>query len=209
MVGTLKRAYSGGSLHHAYLLRTEGMSPELSSFFGEVSGDPQNVFQYTADQLTVDAARHIRSTVGQAHSGTRVVVIRSKSLTPQAQNALLKAIEEPIEGTHFFLLIPTGVMVLDTVRSRCIELLDNTHAKQEAAVLVSANYLSRKKIIAPVLASDDARTKAQELLRSELKSAHTSGQPSGILLELSRALELLGQPGTSPKLILEHLAAIL
>ncbi len=51
--------------------------------------------------------------------GKRVVIIDSaESLNPQAGNSLLKALEEPPEGTFFFLIAPSSKHVLPTLRSR-------------------------------------------------------------------------------------------
>jgi DNA polymerase-3 subunit delta' len=53
--------------------------------------------------------------------GTRVVVIdEAHALTPEAQNALLKLIEEPPPSTLFVLVTHSVESLLPTVRSRCV-----------------------------------------------------------------------------------------
>lgn len=50
----------------------------------------------------------------------RVIIIDEvESLNPQAANSLLKILEEPSEGTYFFLIALSGAHVLSTIRSRC------------------------------------------------------------------------------------------
>ena len=53
-------------------------------------------------------------------SGNRAVLIRdAENLTVQAQNSLLKILEEPPENTYFFLTSSHPELLLTTVRSRC------------------------------------------------------------------------------------------
>jgi DNA polymerase-3 subunit delta' len=57
---------------------------------------------------------HLRSL-----SGNRVIIIDSaQTLNPQAANALLKTLEEPPEGTFFFLIAPSVAGLMPTIRSR-------------------------------------------------------------------------------------------
>ena len=52
--------------------------------------------------------------------GNRVVIIdNADHMTVQAQNALLKIIEEPPESTFFLLTVSHGEMMLNTIVSRC------------------------------------------------------------------------------------------
>ncbi|XGC81685.1 DNA polymerase III subunit delta' [Bdellovibrio bacteriovorus] len=52
-------------------------------------------------------------------SGNRVIIIdQAQTLNPQAANSLLKTLEEPPEGTFFFLIAPSVAGLLPTIRSR-------------------------------------------------------------------------------------------
>lgn len=52
--------------------------------------------------------------------GRRAVLLnRAEKMTPQAQNALLKTLEEPDAHTTFFLLCEDSTVMLQTVKSRC------------------------------------------------------------------------------------------
>lgn len=51
--------------------------------------------------------------------GNRVIIIdQAQTLNPQAANALLKTLEEPPEGTFFFLIAPSVAGIMPTIRSR-------------------------------------------------------------------------------------------
>lgn len=52
--------------------------------------------------------------------GRRVIVMENaERMTPQAQNCLLKTLEEAQEGTYFFLTSDHETAILPTIRSRC------------------------------------------------------------------------------------------
>ncbi len=48
-----------------------------------------------------------------------ILIHRAEQMNVQAQNALLKLLEEPPENTFFILLTPDASQLLDTIRSRC------------------------------------------------------------------------------------------
>lgn len=55
-----------------------------------------------------------------SEGGGRVVLLENaQRMTIQAQNALLKSLEEPVEGTRFILTASGDTGLLSTVRSRC------------------------------------------------------------------------------------------
>ena len=76
----------------------------------------------------------IREMIGQAQimpneaSGKAFVIHEAELMNTQAQNALLKLLEEPPRGVVLILSTATPSMLLETVRSRCIELTENDDA---------------------------------------------------------------------------------
>lgn len=72
--------------------------------------------------IPVDAMRELLHRFGQtALSGGRKVAViwGAERLGEEAANAFLKTLEEPPEGSTFFLVTPAPASVLATVRSRC------------------------------------------------------------------------------------------
>ena len=55
--------------------------------------------------------------------GGRIFIISAAGMTSEAQNALLKTLEEPSAEAIFFLLVPTPETLLPTLRSRMQSLL--------------------------------------------------------------------------------------
>jgi DNA polymerase-3 subunit delta' len=72
------------------------------------------------------------------HDGIRVVIIdEAHALTPEAQNALLKLIEEPPPNTLFILVTDHIETLLPTVRSRCMAIYFPRLSPDEVAGLLS------------------------------------------------------------------------
>lgn len=72
--------------------------------------------------VKVDAVRAVLSQLATfpPEDGNRVVLLFDMdAFTPQAQNALLKAVEEPDDHTYFLLTAVSEQAVLPTIRSRC------------------------------------------------------------------------------------------
>ena len=73
--------------------------------------------------LSVDQIRELRAEafVKPHQAVNRVFIIEDASrMNPQAQNALLKVLEEPPKNVVFILLVPSKTMLLDTIISRCV-----------------------------------------------------------------------------------------
>lgn len=85
-------------------------------------GASESTFEYAPEtaQLKIEQARDILSRLSLQRVGrARVIVIdQAHAMNPQAANALLKALEEPPEGTYFVLVTPLASAVLPTIRSR-------------------------------------------------------------------------------------------
>ena len=69
--------------------------------------------------LSIDEARNIAELQERksAGGGKKIFIISAESITEEAQNALLKVLEEPTSETHFFILSPQDTL-LPTLRSR-------------------------------------------------------------------------------------------
>lgn len=79
----------------------------------------------TSEEKGIAASKKI---IAQAHKQpfeskqNSLLIIEAQNLTLEAQNALLKTLEEPSEKTQLILTAPTTDSVLPTIASRCIEI---------------------------------------------------------------------------------------
>lgn len=73
------------------------------------------------NQIKVEKSREILDFLSlQKSSKYRVVIIdQAQDMGPVAANTILKILEEPPEGTVFFLIAPSAQHLLSTIRSRC------------------------------------------------------------------------------------------
>lgn len=78
------------------------------------------VIQPTGMHIKMEQAKEVLEFLSlKSLSGNRVIIIdQAQNLNPQAANSLLKTLEEPPEGTFFFLTAPSASGLLSTIRSR-------------------------------------------------------------------------------------------
>lgn len=102
----------------------EGTHPDIVSVrpgFAVNSDQPGR----SKNGIAVDEIREVVRLCGE-HTyagGRRIVRIeQAEKMNPSAQNALLKTLEEPIEGTVFLLLTDSPSLLLQTIISRCRQL---------------------------------------------------------------------------------------
>ncbi len=78
--------------------------------------------------------------------GERTVVIDgAEDMTTEAQNCLLKTLEEPPSGTHFFLLAEYPEAMLPTIRSRCVHIRMTGMAEDALAALLEAEGAGKEE----------------------------------------------------------------
>lgn len=134
--------------------------------------------------IGVEQVRDTLERVGQ-HAfggGTRAVVVEpAEAMTPQAQNALLKSLEEPPADVVFLLLSHEPSMLLPTIRSRCSQikltawtderlsrvLLERGYAEQRVRAAVAAAGGNIGQALA-LLEPSEQDAKAREWVQSAL-----------------------------------------
>ena len=107
--------------HHAYIVF--GYTPE------ELCANRcEGLFLIQTDTgIGVDEIRELHGYAFQATgTGNRKIILSTPSISFQAQNALLKMMEETEQGTYFFLCVPQGTEILGTLLSRCYLIDKNT-----------------------------------------------------------------------------------
>lgn len=112
------------NLHHAYLILGERALSEslLLSSFEEMGlremGNP-DFHAYRVESFDIASARALRERAMEKPFGEKkIFLISAERFTPEAQNALLKTLEEPGENMHFFILLREQDLLLPTLLSR-------------------------------------------------------------------------------------------
>jgi DNA polymerase III delta prime subunit len=206
--------------HHAYLLieeEVENLFPFLKKHHGiESKGNP-DFFYEKHDSFGIDESRKLKELhVSKAFTpgGKRIFVIETRAITHEAQNSLLKIFEEPHDDTHFFLLMPSAVTLLPTLRSRLFII---ESAKGEHDGLAEAKKflkLSQKEKIDVVdeLAkriSDEEITKGEAMEFLAALEIILSDQPEKNMKALKailKARDYMNDRAPSVKQLLEYVA---
>lgn len=134
--GVCRQCRNALSLHHPDIIEVEGGKGPRS--------------------FSVDAVRKVRTSaaVGPNDAARKIyLLIHVQNMTEQAQNALLKIIEEPPPYALFLLTCDSRFRVLPTVRSRCMELSLAPVSEDEAVEALCARDAG--------LSQTDARTAAR------------------------------------------------
>ncbi len=216
------------SLHHLYLLEgaTQATPTELASFLKETrETDDAHIQVFTYSTLGVEDAAGIRRAHNEtSHDGSaQYFIVSAISVTPEAQQSLLKTFEEPRAQTHFFLLMPEMTSLLPTVRSRAqyVKLQEMHHEYiKEADQFIKASFDQRLSFVADFIKQhedeDDSgllRLHASQFIVALLEVLHKD--PKNLITKkqfFNDALTMrtyLDTRGASVKMILEHMAIAL
>lgn len=154
--------------HHAYCLvgndstrlQLTSLLREKDSIFATGNAD---FFDKKYDTFTIDDARELKEQSGIkpiADGIKKIFILSMNGITVEAQNALLKLLEEPAEYSHFFLITPSAHLLLPTVKSRLLFIqLDkekgnensNIATLDEARKFLKSNTKSRLEFIKSLL----------------------------------------------------------
>jgi DNA polymerase III delta prime subunit len=192
--------------HHAILL-----SVELPLEF-DLEIAPQ--LAYREPQFTIDMVRMLIQTAHRRPQGNneeQLIMVATEFITEEAQQALLKIIEEPPLSTKFIFVLPHGYTLLPTLESR-FERRAGSEAASDTSVFdifFTASYKERMTSIEEATKKKDHIWQAAikrglvNYLKSETNLSHRT------LSELEYVSRLLLTRGASNKFLLEHLALTL
>ena len=185
-----------------------------------------DVYVHSYQSFGIDEARELRARArSRAFDTRRVFVIATPSMTTEAQNALLKTLEEPAGEALgrsptgeplFFFIVPSPQTLLPTLRSRSqILSLESTLKESiiDTGAFLAATSQKRLDMLNPLLekGDDDKRDLAAILtfLSSLERSlgAHVSGSSEGARA-LYRARKYITDKGALVKPLLEHVALL-
>lgn len=191
--------------HHAFLYRHITQLPDFSN----VPYVDRDVLQVA--EMRINDVRALQKRVYKVPitpTGKRVVCIECVSMRVEAQNALLKLLEEPPERTEFHVVVAEPGSMLATLRSRFanVHLAGVQHGDIEGACVafLTTGYRERIETIAQQSkeSSDWVPTLVRSCMAAMFKDARLQPYRSVILNVEAQ----LSAPGSSPKMLAEHLA---
>jgi DNA polymerase-3 subunit delta' len=210
-------AYEG---HHAYLFvgPAEAIVPGLRLDLAAAE-----IIHQKWVQFGVAESRELRS--GQARqvaaAATRAYLLEFVSITHEAQQALLKVLEEPAERTSIFLVAPSADIFLPTLlsRLRVISLEPSARTAPEALARAAEFWQGAPEARLALIQKLLGESEEPAVLRAEatalvdaLEFTRRGNAPAtdeASFAQLRRARDYLRDRASSPRLILEHLALVL
>lgn len=201
------------NLGHAYLIVGEPEDAELilHKLFSQegvnLTGSP-DYFVYKEPLFGVDMARELSaSALRKAFTLRKVYFIAPEKITIEAQNALLKTFEEPVENTHFFIVARNEEFLIPTLRSR-LETMRLSSKEGEASDAKKFLKLTLKERMSFVKKFVDSEKNVSVFL-DELLGILRGSSSSEALERVYKARLISDARGASPRLILEHLSLVI
>jgi DNA polymerase III gamma/tau subunit len=185
----------------------------LNEISAPASGDDYRSLQKTT--ISIDDVRLLQEFHEQTSlSGQKTIVCAGSFITTQAQNALLKMIEEPKEGERIFLVVTHETELIPTILSRVQSHRLQAQSEQggvESFISMPAskrisfmeeNFLSMEE-------SDSKREALLSFLRSLEEYVHGTQKLTeykDLLQALPTLRQMLGNQGAPAKMIAEYVA---
>ena len=181
LIENFKNRCSNGNLSHAQLISGEdGIGKSILAEIlgklilnGDLNREYVDIINYKPSKASfgVDDVREIIDEVNKKpFEGDKKVIIihQGNKLTIQAQNALLKTIEEPPTEVYIIILCESLELILDTIKSRCeIYKLTPLNNKQIEKYINTLGNYSEEEIKASLAYGEGIPGKAERLLNDD------------------------------------------
>ena len=184
----------------------------------ETVGNPDiSVREYL--QFGVDEARELisRASTRAVKEKNRFFVIVASNMTDNAQNALLKILEEPSANASFFIIIPAPETLLPTFRSRAqiLSLSEGTEQKGkiDPSVFLKSDKSKRIEMLKVLLPKEDEERDLGSIINFlstlERELGKTGAEKMKVGLEaIYRARKYVTDKGSLLKTLLEQVALL-
>lgn len=234
---SIEKHFDKNNVHHAYLIEgaRDEVVEEIFKFLKvldvQTIGNPDFI-HITIDNFKIEEALSLRSlSVDKSFSSQKkVFVICANTFSLDAENVLLKMFEEPIENTHFFLIMPDTHVLIKTLISRFYFISagpDQIKEKKIAEKFIAMTLSNRVDFIKELLAEpdeedeegneivaiDSARSKALKFMNALEFILHKKFEKdfsdSSLFNHFFKVREFLRMPGSSAKTLMESIALII
>lgn len=221
-------------LYQSYVIEGDPQVDSLSllNFLevrGEIEKGSPDVLYQVYESFTINDSKEIKdwhSRKGISNS-KKVCIIATKFINREAEQALLKMIEEPGVNTHFFIIIPDSSALLPTIISRThtvkIEQRKDIEIQKEVINFIKSTPKERIDIVAFIIKDNKDEESSgklrhfatlfvnglESIFHKRFKENINDEKVKFVLGELQKARGYLSTPGASVKMILEHLSLVI
>lgn len=201
-----------GMQHHAICYDDPTFAKaELAAYFDAV--DPDIHIETFGDFGIAEARRlTVRASMMPVAAPKHIFVVCVTNLTHEAQNALLKLLEEPPGRVQFYLIVPKRGLLLPTLQSRLffVDSPENTATTAVSQTFTDFHHASLGDRLTQVanLSKEKATAKIEEIVAgAEIIARDTRDEK--LLRSVILVRDHLGRRGASTKMLLEDLALTL
>ena len=222
------------NLYHSYVI--EGNPEEIPYLIriyleerGDINKNSPDVLLNLYDAFNIEDGHNVKDWHKNRpiDGKKKICIIGAKFINREAEQSLLKIVEEPTEDTHFFIVVPDSSLLLGTILSR-VHLIknlksDNNFEDKLAGEFYKMNIKARIEKIAEVIKefkdnenSGGLRYYAISLINGlerivyeKWKKDLNNQDIKFILEELKNCRSFLSTPGAAVKMILEHIALVI
>lgn len=217
--------------HHAYyIVGGDSVCADLVAILSKqhkikIKGNPDfSLRKY--DVFTIDDARALKAEAetrpasADEVTAKKIFIVRMNGITIEAQNALLKLLEEPAAYVHFFLVIPSPHLLLPTIKSRIsliehgkVDISGDSDTNEEAAAFICMSVSKRldyiKKLMDDIAKEKKTKQDALNLLNAiervvyEKEGVKKAAVKLGVIV---KARSYMNDRGPSFKMLLEYVA---
>lgn len=215
-------ALKNGLDHHAYLLEGDlepsyvELMKSLTALEISALGNP-DLFIKEYENLLIDDVREIKDFESESRAnknGHKIIILKTRMFSYPAQNALLKVFEEPRLGVVFFLIMPDATKLFPTLRSRLFAVIGKFAAddelKRQAKEFLNFSKKERLDFIKKFTDMESKVLLKEKTIKFlnflEKDFADGSKESSKKVEDIYLAKKYIGDQGSSPKILLEHIA---
>lgn len=222
-------------LYHSYVIEGD---PETTGAIllshlesrGEIESKSPDVLCQIYESFTMKDSSQIKewhSNIGITKN-KKICIIATKFINREAEQTLLKILEEPGVNTHFFIIIPDASVLCDTIISRThvIKIKEsensNMEIKKDVLSFISSSPSDRINALTAIIKKNKSEESSGQLrfyatsfvnelesiFYQKFKKNRNDEKIKFILNELQKSREYLSTPGAAVKMILEHLALV-
>ena len=222
------------NLYHSYVV--EGNPEEIVYLLriyleerGDINKNSPDVLLNLYDAFNIEDGHNIKD--WHKNKGVdgkkKICIIGAKFINREAEQSLLKIIEEPTDDTHFFIVVPDALLLAETILSR-VHLIknlksDNNFENKIAGEFIKVNPKERIEKVAEIIKefkdnenSGGLRYYAvslvngiERIIYEKWKKDLNNPDLKFILEELKNCRSFLSTPGAAVKMILEHIALVI
>jgi DNA polymerase III delta prime subunit len=207
-----------GKFHHAYLIK-KLRDAEIEEVIKEIKGTlgkklrSEDVFEEKIENLGIEDSRKLKERAQITALGEyKLFFLKISSMTREAENSLLKLLEEPPANSHFF-IFAKSINLSKILLSRIVVIegeLDssNTEVKKILEATIGEKIELAKKIadrVKEAESKDEIMDLLNTLEKEIVKKIGLTSKSSLVLKEVEEGKNFLKDKSASSKMILENI----